>query len=224
MVCDKVRIRFRKSGNLRLISHHDLMRCFERMLRRAALPYHSTSGFNPKPRLIFAMPLPLGTSGSREIVELELDQELPLSDIQARLTREAPDGLTILSVERIPTRTTAHVHKAAYRVGIDAGQHAALPKRIDALLAASECWVKRERPQPKKINARPYLDEIRLLSDALEIRLRVTPNGSVRPEEVLALLELTELIESGALVERTDLDIQEPTPANDAGPIIAKPS
>ena len=55
MVCAKVRIRFRKGGDLRLVSHHDLMRVFERMLRRADLPFHSTSGFNPKPRLVFAL-------------------------------------------------------------------------------------------------------------------------------------------------------------------------
>ena len=40
---DKVRIRFRKSGDLRLLSHHDLMRTFERMLRRAALPFHRSA-------------------------------------------------------------------------------------------------------------------------------------------------------------------------------------
>src|ERR1700756_418971 len=57
MVKDKVRIRFRKDGDLRFVSHHDLMRSFERMLRRAGLPFRSTSGFNPKPRLIFALSL-----------------------------------------------------------------------------------------------------------------------------------------------------------------------
>ena len=75
MVRDKVRIRFRKCGTLRLVSHHDLMRCFERMLRRAALPYHSTEGFNPKPRLIFALSLGLGIIGCQEVAELELDED-----------------------------------------------------------------------------------------------------------------------------------------------------
>src|SRR5260221_4206303 len=98
MVHEKIRIRFRKAGNLRLISHHDLMRCFERMLRRASLPYHSTAGFNPKPRLVFAMPLSLGVVGLQEIGELELDEELPPEEIQARLTAQAPAGLGILSI------------------------------------------------------------------------------------------------------------------------------
>src|SRR5713226_2035588 len=82
MVRDKVRIRFRKTGDLRFTSHHDLMRCFERMLRRAGLPFHSTEGFNPKPRLIFAMPLPLGVNGTQEVVELELDAELTPEEVR----------------------------------------------------------------------------------------------------------------------------------------------
>ena len=62
---DKVRIRFRKDGSLRLLSHHDLLRTFERMLRRANLPYHRTQGFHPHPRLVFALSLPLGVIGRR---------------------------------------------------------------------------------------------------------------------------------------------------------------
>ena len=49
----KYRVRFAKTGELRLVSHHDLMHCFERMLRRAELPFHSSEGFNPKPRMVF---------------------------------------------------------------------------------------------------------------------------------------------------------------------------
>ena len=53
---DKLRLRFKKASGLRLLSHHDLLRCFERMLRRAALPVHNTQGFHPHPRLVFARP------------------------------------------------------------------------------------------------------------------------------------------------------------------------
>src|SRR5436189_3482163 len=108
MVRDKLRIRFRKGGDLRLVSHHDLMRCFERMLRRAALPFHSTEGFNPKPRMAFALSLALGVEGHEEVLELELDEELPLEEIQARLSNEAPAGLEILTLRRVLPSTRAH--------------------------------------------------------------------------------------------------------------------
>src|ERR1700683_2821403 len=87
---DKVRIRFRKDHDLRLLSHHDLMRTFERMLRRAELPIRRTQGFHPHPRLIFALSLPLGVVGCAEVVELELDEFLPVEEIRERLLQQSP--------------------------------------------------------------------------------------------------------------------------------------
>src|SRR5262249_10980397 len=101
MAFDKVRIRFRKDGDLRMVSHHDLMRCFERMLRRAALPVRPTSGFHPKPRLVFALSLPLGVVGCDEVAELELDQPVSPAEVHQHLARQAPAGLTIVAVHRV---------------------------------------------------------------------------------------------------------------------------
>src|SRR6202035_2176341 len=105
----KVRIRFQKGGDLRLVSHHDLMRCFERMLRRAGLPFHSTQGFNPRPRLVFALSLPLGIVGCEEGAALELSEEVAIEDLRERLARQAPAGLDILSVQPAASRGAAQV-------------------------------------------------------------------------------------------------------------------
>src|SRR5437667_5908035 len=136
MVRAKVRIRFRKNGDLRFISHHDLMRCFERMLRRAALPFHSSQGFHPKPRLAFALSLPLGVVGREEIVDLELDAELPLAEIHERLARQAPEGLVIDAVERIDRKATAQVRAFCYRVAVPPERIDELRSRICEILAA----------------------------------------------------------------------------------------
>src|SRR5579859_4762447 len=61
---DKVRLRIRKDGSLRWLSHHDLLRTFERMLRRSGLPFRSSQGFHPHPRIVFALSLPLGVIGA----------------------------------------------------------------------------------------------------------------------------------------------------------------
>ena len=116
MARDKVRIRFRKDGDLRLVSHHDLLRCLERMLRRAALPFHSTSGFHPKPRLVFALSLPLGIIGRDEVLELELDEALSPEEIHERLARQAPPGLELLSTQRIDPKRKAQVRSARYHL------------------------------------------------------------------------------------------------------------
>jgi radical SAM-linked protein len=209
MVCDKVRIRFQKTGNLRLVSHHDLMRCFERMLRRSALPFHSTQGFHPKPRLVFALSLPLGVIGREEIVELELDELLPLEEIRERLTQQVPDGLVIDAIERIPPKTTAHVQAICYRVLLPTDQVSDLPARVGAVLASEHCPVERTRPEPRVVDLRPFLRELRVLPDALEFDLWVTPKGTARPEEVLRLLGLDELTSGGAIIERTHLELQD---------------
>ena len=65
-VRDKIRIRFRKGGDLRLLSHHDLMRSFERMLRRAALPLRNSQGFHPKPRLVLRCRCRWASSAARK--------------------------------------------------------------------------------------------------------------------------------------------------------------
>src|SRR5438105_14607548 len=120
MVGDKFRIRFRKGGDLRLLSHHDLMRTFERMLRRAGLPFRSTSGFHPKPRIVFPLSLPLGVVGLHEAVELEFTEELPPDDVLARLAAQAPAALHLFSIRRIPMNLTGQVCRVEYRLGIPA--------------------------------------------------------------------------------------------------------
>src|SRR5205085_5008348 len=92
----KVRLRFRKDGDLRFVSHHDLMKVFERTFRRAALPVALTKGFHPSPRMVFASSLALGIIGCEEVLELVLDAELTPEEVHQALARQAPPGLTIL--------------------------------------------------------------------------------------------------------------------------------
>jgi radical SAM-linked protein len=209
MVRDKVRIRFRKAGDLRLISHHDLLRCFERMLRRSALPFRSTAGFNPRPRLVFALSLPLGIVGCEEVAELELEEEIPPVEVQCRLAEQCPAGLEIIRVVRIDPRGTAQVRRVTYRLPLPPDCGSGLPERIADCLSASECWIERTRPTFRRLDIRPYLCGIRLSSDALEMDLSVTPHGTARPEEVLEHLGLQVLLEQGAVFERTRLELQD---------------
>jgi radical SAM-linked protein len=206
-VRDKYRIRFRKAGDLRLVSHHDLMHCFERMLRRAALPFRSSEGFNPKPRLIFPLSLALGIVGCEEVVELELTATLPPEEVQQRLAAQAPPGFDILSVRRIPWKTKGQPRCVGYRIALPLDGRDGLPQRLEALRSAPECWVERTRPQLRRINLRPYLRDLRLGADHLEMNLWVTPQGTARPEEILAWLGLSDLLEAGAVLERTKLEL-----------------
>ena len=159
----KFRIRFRKAGDLRLVSHHDLMHVFERMFRRADLAIAVSQGFNPRPRMWFALSLALGIAGRNEVLELEVAQPLDVDELQARLTRQCPLGIDILSVRAIDLRASARVRRAWYRLPI-AGSIGDLVERCDAFLAADAHWIERARPQPRRqrrLARQPLLDRRR---------------------------------------------------------------
>src|SRR5262245_39094580 len=221
MVRHKVRSRFQTAGDLRWVSHHDLMRCFERMLRRAGLPFASTEGFNPHPRLVFAQSLALGTVRRDEVAELELTEDLAAEEVGESLAVHAPPGLDILSVLRIDRKATRQVRLALYRGPRPPDAPADLPGRIDHLMAAAECWVERTRPRPRRLNIRPYVSALRLLPGVLEMDLTVTPTGSARPEEVVSGLGLAGWPDDGAVVERIRLFLHdEPALENIATPCL----
>ena len=209
----KVRVRFRKGDDLRLLSHHDLMRTFERLLRRASLPFRSSEGFHPKPRFVFALSLPLGIVGCEEVVELELEEPVPAEEVHTRLAAWTVPGLDILSVRRVESRRAAQVRRVTYRVPLPPGREAGLPERIAAVLAAPTCPVERTRPEKKQIDLRPYIDQIRPVPGALEMDLWVKPSGMARPDEVLGLLGLHDVTESGAVIERTRMELEDETPS-----------
>src|SRR3954454_15146715 len=115
MTGDKLRFRFAKTGHLRLLSHHDLMRCLERMLRRADVPFKSTAGFHPRPRFVFALSLPLGVVGRDEVVEVELTRPCDSDDVLARLNAQAPAGLAFTRVAVVPMNATAIPRRVVYQ-------------------------------------------------------------------------------------------------------------
>src|SRR4051812_6856360 len=159
MPLDKVRIRFRKSGDLRLVSHLDLMRSLERLLRRARLPFRRTEGFHPTPRLVLAQALPLGVVGHAEVMELELTEQVDPDEVLRRLREQAPPGIEFLSARRLPVNVTARPRRAAYRIALD-DPPADLHDRITTFLAGSESWAERERPKPRAVNIRPYVESL----------------------------------------------------------------
>jgi radical SAM-linked protein len=207
MARDRFRVRFRKGGDLRLISHHDLMRTFERMLRRAAIPVHCSEGFNPKPRLVFALSLALGIVGCQEIAEFELDESMESDELCRLLAREAPAGLEILSVKRV--NSGAVVRRVSYRLPLSPSQVSSVESRIRETLASPHCWTQRKKPGSRPLDLRASISDLRISSSALEMDLWILPNGTARPEEILELLGVTGWLEAGSVIERTALELED---------------
>jgi radical SAM-linked protein len=224
MSFDKVRIRFRKDGDLRFVSHHDLMRAFERMLRRASLPFRSTEGFHPQPRLVFALSLPLGVSGLAEVLEIEWTETVEPDVALSRLNEQSPPGIEFLSAKRIDVKQTARVRRAIYRLAVPIAEIESLRNRCAKIAAAGALWVDRERPRPQQVNIRPYVNSLQCGPDHLEIDLWVTPEGSARADELVRELQLNHLLDAGTVLERIFLEIKDEIDPATASAAPALPS
>ncbi len=211
MPFDKVRIRFCKSGDLRFVSHLDLMRAFERLLRRAKLPFRMTEGFHPTPRLVLAQSLSLGTIGLSEVLELELTETIEPDEVLRRLREHVIPGINFLSATRILLKTTARPRRASYRIEAD-GFSDQLTNRIDCFLLATEVWAERERPKPRQVNIRPYVDSLWHDERSLFANTWITQEGTVRADEIARAVGLETVI----TIERVTLELLDEVPAEEA--------
>jgi radical SAM-linked protein len=207
----RVRLRFAKRGDLRLVSHHDLMRCVERMLRRASLPVAVSGGFNPRPKVVFTLALALGIEGRREVVEIDLSEPLGPSEVLGRLREVTPDGLDWLEAEAVAPGRPAHAEAVGYRVDLPADRREPARAALAEFLAGASRPYTRTRPDrgtATEIDLRPFVLAAEVgPAGALEFRLKVTPNGSARPEEILEALGLRDLLGRGAVLVRTGMDL-----------------
>lgn len=208
MVRQRVRIRFCKRGNLRLIGHRDLMRCLERLFRRARLPLGMSEGFHPKPRMTFPLALALGIEGIDEVAEFELSEHCVAEDVLSRLRAEALPGLAFASAEVLPDGSKkAEVRRVAYEAPIPAKCRDGLAERIDRLMARSSYPVRRPKSD-STVDLRDQLEELTLHDEALAMRLRTGRGAKVSPRDVLTALGLTGLEQQGVCLTRTAVEIQ----------------
>ena len=207
MVRLRVRIRFSKQGDLRLIGHRDLMRCFERLLRRAGLALSFSQGFHPKPRMTFPLALAVGIEGLDEVMEVELAEEVRADELLARIAPQAPAGLGFRGAEVLPEGSRkAHIQAASYEAPIPAALLPGLGRRIERLCAAPSWPIERGRGRAP-LDLRPLLLELSLDQAVLRMRLRVDSRGSAGPRDVLRALELGEIERQGSRLCRTAVEV-----------------
>ena len=110
-----VRLWYKKSGLAVYTSHLDMNRCFTRAVRRAGIPLWYTEGFNPHPYLTFLLPLPLGTAGEREPIDIRTLEDMPPEEIKNRLNAVLPVGVEITDVTEAKDKANT-VESAKYEI------------------------------------------------------------------------------------------------------------
>ena len=190
---------------MRFLSHHDLLRFFERALRRSELPLRLSEGFNPHPIIAFPTALPLGVESNDEIMEFELSTWIAPKAIEAKLAAQLPEGIAVGSVEAFARRDRSQIDFMEYEATLPAVPEE-LDKRIEAFLASKECVVGRKREHGEKpVEIRQYVMAVERDGVTLLIRIRNTDTGSARPDEVLAALGLP--VDSGVKIVKTYTEV-----------------
>ena len=184
---------------MRLIGHHDLARAWERAFRRAGIALRMSEGFRPKPRMVFASALAMGVVGADEPLDVELAEPRSADDIHRALSDRLPEGLSINTVELLPPDAPKpRAVRVRFELPVPAERQANVAERLSHRAidpAADGC------------RTTEFLDDIELANGTLWFTVRVTPEGTLRPRDLVAWLGLADLDEQGLYLTRTAVEL-----------------
>ena len=98
----RVRIKFEKTGCMKFIGHLDVMRYFQKVLRRADIPVVLSEGFSPHMQMSFASPLGVGKTSSGEYFDVDLLEPASSEKLVRRMNEQMVEGMRVLSVKKVP--------------------------------------------------------------------------------------------------------------------------
>lgn len=220
-----LRLHVTKGEPVRYLSHLDYMRAWERALRRSGLPVAYSGGFNPHIKLAFAAPLAVGVTSEAEYVDIPLAQEVPVGKVLTALAAALPPGIAARGGDYAAAGApslTASVTGAAYLVTAPltsdaADGAAAVARAVASFLAAAQAVFTKDTPKgQRQVDARRLVTrlagEVAAGQVTLHMDVLITPAGSVKAAEVLALLATRfdlPVLPTAALIQRTALYTRE---------------
>jgi radical SAM-linked protein len=221
----RYRIRFSKTDLLRWISHRDLARLWERLLRRAQLELSMTEGFHPKPRVGFPSALALGVESLDEVVEIDLAEELSAQALFERLEADQQPGLNIKSVARLPEgMSKAQLDTSDYTISVVPGLTAEqIEAAIKKLLEQETVSVERKK-KTLTVNVSEQITQLELDSNVVKLRLAASQAASLRPGDVLDLLGFGDWVELGTLIRRVSVELKQEPDGSDSDLVAVSPT
>ena len=98
----KIRIKFRKWGSMKFIGHLDMMRYFQKVMRRADVDIRYSEGFSPHQIMSFAAPLGVGITSDGEYLDIEVHSTKSSEEMIADLNATMVDGVDIVGYVALP--------------------------------------------------------------------------------------------------------------------------
>ena len=173
----RLRMWFGKRGDMALVGHLDLVRLYDRAVRRASLPVAYSNGFHPCPRIMIANALPLGATSDGEIVDFELTERMDVDQFKEQLACQLPPDVPVYRVEEVELKAPAAtqlLEKAEYWITVARVQDVASLEDVsveqwrdwvETIKHREEIWWEQTTKSGKKkqVNLRDRLFELELV-------------------------------------------------------------
>jgi len=188
----KIRIKFRKNGIMKFIGHLDIMRYFQKAMRRAEIDICFSEGFSPHMIMSFAAPLGVGLTSDGEYLDIEVGNEVSSDLAVKRLNAVMAEGIEIVSFRKIPEGKTSNamsiVAAADYEVRFRDGCAPAdgWQKCFDAFCRRDSILVtKKTKKSEQEIDIRPMIYQMERKDDVIFMQLATGSSANLKPELVM---------------------------------------
>lgn len=159
-LCLRIRLKYKKTGRIRFISHLDLMTLFQRAAFRANVPVVFSQGFNPHPKIAFGPALSVGIESEAEYLDMETDPFVDIASIVKAMNRTLPEGIRILEARTVSRKARAlsdGIGRILYDVHLPDALAEDLDRRVKQFLDRQEVLVERDG---KKKDIRPSVESV----------------------------------------------------------------
>lgn len=210
----KLRIKFKKFGAVRYIGHLDVMRFFQKAIRRAEIDIAYTSGYSPHQIMTFAAPLGVGLESNGEYMDIEVISQVSCEDTMKRLNAVSVHGIEVISVVVLPKEAgnaMASVAAASYTVRFRDGRepHVKIEDILPAFLKLEKIiYTKETKKGTREINLRPGIFDLTWDGAAFHMLVDASSSGNIKPIQIIqSLLHINdeELKENALFVVREEI-------------------
>ena len=187
----KARIKFRKYGALRFIGHLDVMRFFQKVMRRAEIPIAFTGGYSPHMIMSFASPLGIGLTSDGEYFDIELTEAIDSKTAVKRMNEVSIEGIEIISFRKIPDdkkQTGMTILAGAdYLVSVRNGE---LPsdwkEQFPKFMSQPEIQViKQTKRSERMVDIRALIDSWEIRDEQIYLLLAAGSSENLKPDLVM---------------------------------------
>ena len=188
----KVRVKFAKEGAMKFIGHLDIMRYFQKAIKRAGIDVAYSEGFSPHMIMSFAAPLGVGVTSTAEYFDMEINTPISGKEAVKRLNEVMVEGMEVKSFRKIPdgkaNAAMALVAAADYYVEFREGMEPETDwkNKIGDFIGQSEILiVKKTKKNEKEVDIRPYIYDMYLEENRIFLKLAAGSVKNTKPELVM---------------------------------------